>query len=693
MSIWKTYLRFRKAKLPMIFQEEMAECAHACIAMIAYFWGCKLNLMTLRQLHQTSMRGTNMLQMNQMFEQLGFKTRVLRVLLHDLCKVKTPAILHWNHNHFVVLKKVKRHAIVVHDPVLGVRIYQHKEALRFFSGIVLEIEKAEHITRVNQSSQLTILTLLKSIIGMPKILGWIVLLSLLIEVIQIINPMFMQYVTDYVLGSNMLSQMYGLGLGCLILGLLQGLTEFLRSHLILYTSMQMTESFAAEVFKHLLQLPLTFFAHRHLSDIQSKFQSIDQFKTQVSTDLFHTCLDGLMIAVTLSLMFLYSPILSGIMLSMFSVYGLFFYGSIRMYKRQMGTTFALHAKSSVTFHEALRGIAPLKFFLKESLWFQLWRNDYIDALNHDIQISKTQIRFRVLHQILCQVEYILIICVGAGMVISQRLSIGMLLAFLAYRMILVSKFSAFIQYIFSYQGLNLQLQRLQDLIEHKPERVEGTAQLSMPISGILQAQSISFCYPGYPHPVLKDISFCVQPGQKIAIVGPSGCGKTTLIKILMGLEQPTAGILSFDDLPLSQFGIQNFRKCAAAVMQDDMLFSGSILDNITFFAEEVDMGYVYEVAKMACIHDTIIAMTMGYESLIGQTHSSISGGQKQRILLARALYKKPKFLFLDEATSHLDVDLEHAITQALQSTHMTQIIVAHRPTTIAMADQVIDLSR
>ena len=692
MSIWKTRLQFcSKAKLPMIFQEEMAECAHACIAMIAYFWGCKLSLLALRQLHPTSMRGMNLLQMNKVFDQLGFKTRVLRVLLHDLCKVKTPAILHWNHNHFVVLKKVKRHAIVVHDPALGVRVYAKTEAVRFFSGIVLEIEKTEYVALVGQSTQLTILTLLKSVLGMPKILGTLLLLSLLIESMQIINPMFMQYVTDYVVGSNTLSQMYYLGLGCMIFGMLQGLTEFLRSHLILYTSMQITESFATEVFKHLLQLPLKFFAHRHLSDIQSKFQSIDQLKTQLSTDLFHTCLDGLMVVVTLTVMFVYSHILAGIMLSIFSVYAGSLYWSVRVHKRQMGTALVLHAKSAVTFHETLRGIAPVKSFLKEAIWFQLWRNDYVDALNHDIQISKIQIRFRVLNQVLCHIEYIMVLCVGAGLVVAQRLSIGMLLAFLAYRMILVSKFAAFIQYVFSYQGLTLQLQRLQDLIEHEPEATQSAVQPQHQISGIIHVQGIAFSYPGYAQPVLDEVSFRVHPGEKVAIVGPSGCGKTTLVKIMMGLEQPTAGKIFVDDLPLTLFGLQNFRQISASVMQDDMLFTGSIVDNITFFAEEVDMGYVYEVAKLACIHDTIIALPMGYESLIGQTQTSISGGQRQRILLARALYKKPKFLFLDEATSHMDLQLESEINQALQTCRMTQIIVAHRPATIAMADRVIEL--
>ncbi len=433
MRFWQTSLRFRKkARLHMILQEEMAECAHACIAMIANFWGCKFSLSALRSLHQTSIRGTNLLQMSQIFDRLGFKTRVLRVPFQDLAYVKTPAIVHWNHCHFVVLKTVQRHKIIVHDPALGVRSYKNISAIELYSGVVLEIEKTEHLAPNKASPKLTIWTLLKSVLGMPRILSMLLLLSMVIELMQVINPMFMQYVTDYVVGSNALTQMYRIGLGCVIFILLQGLTEFLRSHLILYTSIQITESFAAEVFKHVLKLPLKYFAHRHLSDIQSKFQFVDQLRTKLSTDFMHTFLDGLMILVTLTVMLLYSPILTAMIACMLTFYAVILYWNMRTYKQQSGSALALHAKSAVTFHETLRGIAPVKSFLKEHVWFQLWRNDYVDALNHDVQIAQIQIRYRVLNQVLYHIEYVSVICIGAGLVLSQRLSIGMLLAFLAY---------------------------------------------------------------------------------------------------------------------------------------------------------------------------------------------------------------------------------------------------------------------
>lgn len=683
----------QRKKLPLILQEEIADCAHACIAMIARYWGANLSLSAVRRIHQTSARGVNALQINRILHQLGFKTRVLRVVIQHLDKIKAPAILHWNNNHFVVLKQVRKHDIIVHDPAIGARKVMRSEIHQFFSGIVLEIEKTDHFTQIQANPPLTIFKIIKLLAGMPKLLSILLFLSLIIELLQLINPMLMQYITDHVLGSNTLVQMYQIGLGCIVFGLIHGLTEFCRSHLILYAAITITESFASDVFKHLLQLPLSCLAHRHLNDIQSKFQVIDQLKIKLSTDLFQTGLDGIMMLVIFAIMGCYCPVLTGVMAGMFGVYALCLGWNIRLYRLQAGTSVSMHAKTAVTFYEALRGIAPIKAFLQETHWFQLWRNEYVDALNHDIEMSTIQIRFRILNQMLFHTEYVLILCIGAELVIAQRLTIGMLLAFLAYRMLLANKAAAFIQYLFSYHGLTQRLQRLQDLLEQEPEPILPSLQPIQQTPKELHIQNLTFSYPGSNQAVFRAVDFSIQVGDRIAIIGSSGCGKTTLLKILMGFEQPTAGTILIDNMPLPLFGIQNFRQLSASVMQDDVLFTGSILDNITFFSEEVAMNDVYEAAKLACIHDTIMAMPMGYESPISQHQALISGGQRQRILLARALHKKPQFLFLDEATSHLDAQLERQINQALRNCEMTQIVVAHRPETIAMADRVIDLER
>ncbi|MCR9191293.1 MAG: peptidase domain-containing ABC transporter [Gammaproteobacteria bacterium] len=682
-------LRFRsRPQLPMILQDEMAECGHACIAMIAGFWGHALDLSTLRHLNQPSIRGITLRQIHQILEQLKFKTRALRVSLDDIALIKTPAILHWNTNHFVVLKQIKKNKITVHDPAFGTRVCHLEEFALAFSGIALEVEPTDAFATVRGHSKFTLWHLCKMTSGITRALSLSLVLSVIIECLQMIHPIFMQYVMDDVVGSNALHQMYLLGMACVLLVLLQGLAQFLREHLVLFTTIQTTESLASALFKHLLSLPLRFFTHRHVSDIQTKFQSIETIKHKLGTDLLHTALDGVMIIIAITVMLAYSPTLGLIVFMTSMIYGFALYTQFRSFKTHASTAVALHAKCTLTFVETLQAISSVKAFLQESLRFQLWRHDHTDALNHDILGAKLQIRHRVFNQALFHVEHVGVVCVGAHLVLSQQLSVGMLLAFLAYRMMLVTKFSALIQSLFSYQLCAVQLERLHDLSIQEPE-TNSTPHRTL-TKGAMNIQSLSFHYHPHDKVILNNINFTIQAGEKIALIGPSGCGKTTLIKVMMGLEQPSSGDIMIDDTPMRLFGIENFRRFSASVLQNDTLFTGSILDNITFFAEDLDMEKVYRVAKLAHIHDTILNFPMGYESLINQMSATISGGQKQRILLARALYKDPKFLFLDEATSHLDKKTEQAINESLKKLNMTQIIVAHRQETIAMADRVID---
>ena len=305
-------------------------------------------------------------------------------------------------------------------------------------------------------------------------------------------------------------------------------------------------------------------------------------------------------------------------------------------------------------------------------------------------MSRIQIAYQTVNQLLFHLEHMIVICVGAKLVLTNQLSVGMLVAFLAYRMLLVTKFATFVQHVFDYQLISIQLNRLSDIVFQKAEVLSSGCGERATIQGALSLRNISFQYNR--DTVFSNITLDIKAGEKIAIVGPSGCGKSTLLKVMMGLLLPTSGEICIDGLALSDFGLKNYRDVIASVMQEDVLLSGSILDNIAFFEEQIDMVHLHHVAQLACIHATIQQFPMGYETLVGDMGSTLSGGQKQRILLARALYKQPKLLFLDEATSHLDVDNEKNINAALKSLDITQVIIAHRQETIQMADKVFDLT-
>ena len=685
-------LCFNKTKkLPIILQDERAECGHACVVMISNFWGHQLDLYALKRVSNTSSRGINLLDINKLFTGLGFITRPLRVPLEELHLIKCPAILHWNMNHFVVLKQVKKNHVIIHDPAVGVRHCSFDELSKSFTGIVLEVEKSNDFKQVRSDNKLTLYSLVNTIGGVNKYIFLLIVLSLVIEVVSLLNPLFLQYVTDDVIGYSEKSNLYVIAVGFLVLVFVQVFTEYIRGNMVIYFTNNLTEKFSSNVVNHILKLPLDFFEKRHKGDLQSKFQSIDQIQKKISTDFVNTVLDGLMISINVVVMLIYSSLLTSlVMLALFISLGCR-YASYQTLKKQTETSIHQHAKAMSVFLETLQGIVPIKSFLKEGVRFNAWRNCYIDALNADIKVSKLQIFYQIVNQSLLHMEHILVVCVGATLVLSSHFSVGMLMAFLSYRLLLVNKTSSFIQHIFDYKLISIQLRRLSDILFQEPEVIAVGKGIGCDVNGSLSLENVFFKYNQNDDFILRNINMNINPGEKVAIVGRSGSGKSTLLKIMMGLLDKTSGEICIDRTSIKDFGLKNYREATASVMQDDALLSGSIMDNIAFFDEHIDIDMIYQVAKLAHIHEEIRNFPMGYETLVGDMGSMLSGGQKQRLLLARALYKQPKILFLDEATSHLDVENERKINQSLKSLDITQIIIAHRQETIQMADRIIDL--
>ncbi|HBZ9732420.1 TPA: ATP-binding cassette domain-containing protein, partial [Klebsiella pneumoniae] len=242
--------------------------------------------------------------------------------------------------------------------------------------------------------------------------------------------------------------------------------------------------------------------------------------------------------------------------------------------------------------------------------------------------------------------------------------------------------------------LSLHNERLSEIVFSEPEKELPARRVFDENSGVkLEIKNLSYQYDPFSQPIFSNFNLQVEPGESIALVGPSGVGKTTLLKVMCGLLSPTSGEVIADNLDIYKIGLNNYRLGTACVLQEDRLFSGSISDNISGFEDNADEELIVECARRSNIHDEIMKMPMGYETMIGELGLGISGGQKQRLLIARALYRKPSILFMDEATSHLDLKNESAINQSIASLSITRIIVAHRPSTIASADRIIDLSQ
>lgn len=679
-------------KLPAIIQTEASECGLACLAMIANYHGHKVDLNSLRRKFSISSKGATLADLIKLGDNLQMSARPLRLELEELNQLKTPCVLHWDLNHFVVLKSVKRDKITIHDPAVGLKTLKSEEVSKHFTGVALELTptpdfKPKEIKRKTKLSDFW-----SRITGIKRVLVQIFILSLLLQIFAIASPFYMQLVVDDVIVSQDLDLLIVLAIGFGLLLLINVAVTTLRSVIILYMSTQLNIQMAANLFRHLLKLPMDYFEKRHIGDVVSRFGSLGSIRNLLTTGLISALVDGIMAIGLLIMMFVYSKILGFIVIAAVLLYTLLRFALYRPYRQLNEELIVANAKQNSNFMETVRGVQSVKLFGNEVQRQAVWQNYYADEMNAGIKVGKLNITYNFLNGLIFGAENIIVIYLAATQVIDSLLTVGMLYAFMSYKSQFTGKASALVDKIIQFKMLSLHLERLGDIVLTEQEKdTEGYESLEKP-SGTLEMKDIRFKYSSNEPEILKGINYKVEAGSSVAIVGASGAGKTTLVKILLGLLEPSEGCVMLDDKDIRKIGLRNYRKMIGTVMQDDQLLSGSIADNICFFEPNFDQERIEQCAKMAAVHQDIIAMPMAYHTLIGDMGSSLSGGQKQRLLLARALYKQPKVLFLDEATSHLDVGLEKVVNDTVKQLNITRIIVAHRPETIAMADKVLVLN-
>jgi ATP-binding cassette subfamily B protein RaxB len=448
----------------------------------------------------------------------------------------------------------------------------------------------------------------------------------------------------------------------------------------------------ARLFHHLIRLPISYFEKRHIGDILSRFISLEPIRNLLAEGLIVALIDGIMAAATLAMMLLYSIKLTLIVLGALVLYLLLRLALYRMLRdRTLGT---IHAKANETstFIESVRAIQSLKLFNREKERETQWLNRYVDYVSANVRLGRVQISFKTLNELLFGFESVLVIYIAARLALDNVISIGMIFAFVAYKQNFTEKSVQLVEKAIDLRLITLHLERLSDIALTPLERGhERPLSYIRPIKGKIELRNVSFRYASTESLVIDNVNLTVEAGESVTIVGPSGGGKTTLMKIMLGLLEPTSGEVLIDDVPLSSIGVRAYREQIAAVMQEDGLLSGSVADNIAFFDSSFDQHKMIKCAEIAGIHDDLMAMPMTYNSLVGAMGSSLSSGQKQRVLLARAMYRQPKMLFLDEATAHLDVKMERQIYKNLGSLKITRVCIAHRPGVLAYADKIFSL--
>ncbi|ELN8216942.1 peptidase domain-containing ABC transporter [Escherichia coli] len=684
-------LRWQR-RVPVIHQTETAECGLACLAMICGHFGKNIDLIYLRRKFNLSARGATLAGINGIAEQLGMATRALSLELDELRVLKTPCILHWDFSHFVVLVSVKRNRYVLHDPARGIRYISREEMSRYFTGVALEVWPGSEFQSETLQTRISLRSLINSIYGIKRTLAKIFCLSVVIEAINLLMPVGTQLVMDHAIPAGDRGLLTLISAALMFFILLKAATSTLRAWSSLVMSTLINVQWQSGLFDHLLRLPLAFFERRKLGDIQSRFDSLDTLRATFTTSVIGFIMDSIMVVGVCVMMLLYGGYLTWIVLCFTTIYifiRLVIYGNYRQISEEC---LVREARAASYFMETLYGIATVKIQGMVGIRGAHWLNMKIDAINSGIKLTRMDLLFGGINTFVTACDQIVILWLGAGLVIDNQMTIGMFVAFSSFRGQFSERVASLTSFLLQLRIMSLHNERIADIALHEKEEKKPEIEIVADMGPIsLETNGLSYRYDSQSAPIFSALSLSVAPGESVAITGASGAGKTTLMKVLCGLFEPDSGRVLINGIDIRQIGINNYHRMIACVMQDDRLFSGSIRENICGFAEEMDEEWMVECARASHIHDVIMNMPMGYETLIGELGEGLSGGQKQRIFIARALYRKPGILFMDEATSALDSESEHFVNVAIKNMNITRVIIAHRETTLRTVDRVISI--
>ena len=682
-------------KLPIFRQTEAAECGLACVGMVASYWGKDFDLPALRRKFPITLQGAALNDLIRVSNNLGLATRALKVELGAIPKLALPCILHWEFNHFVVLSKVGKDHVIIHDPGVGKRKISLPELSKSFTGVVLELRPQADFKREKQKSRISLFSFFGQVRGLVTPLIQLLVFSLLIQLAAIVMPFFTQMAIDFVAPTNDQNLLKVLALGFGVIFVLRPLVEWLRNRLVIYVSTQFSSQLTSNLIRFMLSLPLPYFEKRSIGDLLTRLEASDRLRDLLTQGFITAFVDVLLGIATLAMMFYYSTILGVVVLVttvIVLVIRLFFIPNLQMLVNE---TLQKKGQEQAELIETMRGMASIKFAQRETEREAIWNNRFTSFINSAAELEANQVNYTFLRDLVLNIGLVVLIYLGIREVISLESSftLGAFFAFAAYRDLFFQRLSSFLDQLVELSMSRVHLERLTEIISEEPEQEPSEYFQYKPDNLELELANVGYRFGEDKEFVFNNVSLSVESGDRVMIFGPSGTGKTTLLKVLCGVYPVSEGVLRLNGTDVQAAGLRYLRSNVAAVLQSDYLFKGSVIDNITFFDRVPNFEFAMQCAQIACVHDEIMKLPMSYESLIGEMGTSLSQGQQQRVLLARALYQKKPILVLDEGTAHLDEGNEAKVLENLKSLGIILVMTAHKTELKSHATKVWEVTR
>jgi ATP-binding cassette, subfamily B, bacterial len=680
-------------EIPFVQQMEWTDCGAASLAMVLAFYGHTVALSEVREIIGVARDGVNAKAILDGAERYGLAGRGIKVTAEQLPLLPRGSILHWEFNHFVVFDRVTKRGVHIVDPAAGPREVSLEDFNKSFTGVALQLTPTERLVKVAPPSG-RFGRYLRELMLEKKLFTRIIVMSMLLRLVGLVLPLLTGMIIDRVVPRSDYSLLWITVVAITGMVLFNTVCDVIRSHLLLHLRMSLDTRMTLSFLDHMVSLPFSFFQRRSTGDLMMRVQSNGTVREIVTSKSMSAIIDGVFVLVYAVIIFCVHPTMGIIAVTLSLTEAGVFACARPAYHRLLAEDLDKQAKAQGYMVQLLGGMETLKCAGAERQAIERWSNMYTDELNVSIRRVRLSTFVDGLRHAIASLAPLLILVVGASSVMSGKISLGTMLAMNSLATSLFEPLSALVASALELQLVKGHMERIDDVLKTPQEQPDRETKQAPPVlRGNIAIRNVSFRYTEQGPAVVNGVSLDIPAGSSVALVGPSGSGKTTLLGLLAGLHRPSSGEIAYDDVSLHAMDLRLLRQQIGIVPQHPYIFGASVRENISLTAPGASLDRVTGAANIACLHDDVAEMPMGYDTVISDGGGSLSGGQRQRVAIARALLRNPSVMLLDEATSALDNATEAKVIERLGRLRSTRITVAHRLSTVRNADIILVMDK